>query len=204
MIGNIFSGLLSLAQGDDPDEILKKQFITTMMGGQVPAGVDSASTIAPHLAQTGAEQAVASGIGGELATQLGSEVVTQNPALTNGLGESSNMLTQLGRDAGGAMTDAFGPVGDKLSEYGTEINDFTGMENKDWTKLGIQGGVGALSAPPPKRVPPAAMGQGISKPMGPTPPNQGSLLSSNPAMGQTGGQQLTPEEIMKLKRQGIL
>ena len=195
-LGNIISGLLSVVQGDDPDEILKKQFITTMMGGQVPAGVDSASTVAPHLAQTGAEQAVASGIGGELATGM----VTQNPALTNGMGQSSNMLTQLGRDAGAS----YGEVTDKLSGYGTELNDFTGMENKDWTKLGIQGGVSALSAPPPKRPQPAPMGQGISKPMGQTPSNQASLLSSNPAMSQAGGQQLTPEEIMKLKQQGIL
>jgi hypothetical protein len=171
MIGNIFSGLLSVMQGDDPDEILKKQAMTTLMGGMAPTGVDSAGAFAPHLAQTGAEQA------------------------------ASNIAEQ---SFTGAMGDALGGVGDSISEFGTEINDFTGMENKDWTKLGIQGGVGAMSAPPKKAPPPAAMGQGISKPMGNTPSNQASLLSSNPAAGQAGGQQLTPEEIMKLKQQGLL
>ena len=57
MWGNIFSGAMSLAQGDSPEEILKKQAMTTVMGGAAPAGVDSAGSFAPHLAQTGMEQA---------------------------------------------------------------------------------------------------------------------------------------------------
>jgi len=57
MWGNIFSGAMSLAQGDSPEEILKKQAMATITGGAMPTGVDSASAFAPHLAQTGAEQA---------------------------------------------------------------------------------------------------------------------------------------------------
>lgn len=57
MFGNIFSGVMSLAQGDSPEEILKKQAMATVMGGTAPVGVDSAGSFAPHLAQTGAEQA---------------------------------------------------------------------------------------------------------------------------------------------------
>ncbi len=57
MFGNIFSGVMSIAQGDSPEEILKKQAMATVMGGTAPVGVDSASTFAPHLAQTGMEQA---------------------------------------------------------------------------------------------------------------------------------------------------
>ena len=57
MWGNIFSGVMSLAQGDSPEEILKKQAMATVMGGTAPVGVDSASSFAPHLAQTGMEQA---------------------------------------------------------------------------------------------------------------------------------------------------
>ena len=56
MWGNIFSGVMSLAQGDSPEEILKKQAMATVMGGTAPVGLDSASTFAPHLAQTGIEQ----------------------------------------------------------------------------------------------------------------------------------------------------
>jgi hypothetical protein len=171
MLGNLISGLLSVAQGDDPDEILKKQAMTTLMGGMAPTGVDSAGAMAPHLAQTGAEQAASN------------------------IAEQSIM---------GGIGDALGGAGDAMSEFGTKVNDFTGMEAKDWTQLGIQGGTSALQGTPQQRPQSAPMGQGISKPMGPTPPNQGSLLSSNPMQGQAGGQQLTPEEIMKLKRQGLL
>ena len=206
------SGLLSVAQGDSPEEILKKQAMTTAMGGMAPPGVDSAtSTVAPHLAQTGAEQAVASGMGGELASTLGSEAVTQNPALTNGLGESSNMLTQLGRDAGNAMgnagsaiSDTFDSVGDTIGEGFDWVNDKTGMENKDWTQMAMAQGMSSMQPTPQKAPQHAPAGQGISKPMGNPPPNQGSLLSSNPMEGQVGGQQLTPEQMMKLKQQGLL
>ena len=53
MWGNIFSGAMSLAQGDSPEEILKKQAMATVMGGTAPVGVESAGSFAPHLAQTG-------------------------------------------------------------------------------------------------------------------------------------------------------
>ena len=171
MWGNIFSGLLSVAQGDSPEEILKKQAMATVMGGTAPVGVESAGSFAPHLAQTGAEQA------------------------------TSNLAQQ---GLFGSMGDALGGVGDTLSEYGTAVNDFTGMEARDWTQLGIQGGTSALQGTPQRPPQAAPMGQGISKPMGDTPLNQASLLSSNPAASQVGEQQLTPEQIMKLKRQGLL
>ena len=40
MWGNIFSGAMSLAQGDSPEEILKKQAMATVMGGTAPVGVE--------------------------------------------------------------------------------------------------------------------------------------------------------------------
>ena len=75
MWGNIFSGAMSLAQGDSPEEILKKQAMATVMGGTAPVGVDSASSFAPHLAQTGAEQATSNlaqqGVFGGMGDALG-------------------------------------------------------------------------------------------------------------------------------------
>lgn len=197
MWGNIFAGAMSIAQGDSPEEILKKQALASLSGG-APVGVDSASTIAPHLAQTGAEQAVASGVG----SQLGSEMITQNPALTNGMGQSSNMFTQFGRDAGGFMGDTFGGVGDTLSEYGGQVNEFTGMENKDWTQLGIEQGLGAMEGTPnqPMMITPAPSAQGI--------PNAlegqmaGGLLSSHVKPNSPQG--LDPNMIRQLQMRGLI
>ena len=205
MWGNIFSGVMSLAQGDSPEEMLKKQAMATVMGGTAPVGVESASnSMMSTLAEQGVADAGVSHLGSQLGGELTNNMVTQNPALTNGLGQSSNMLTQFGRDAGGFVSDTFGGMGDTISEFGSDVNDFTGMEARDWTQLGIQGGVGALSAPPPPRPQPAPMGQGISKPQGNPASKPPSLLSSNPTASQAGGQQLTPEQIMKLKQQGII
>ena len=202
MFGNIVSGLLSIAQGDSPEEILKKQAMATITGGTAPVGVDSAGSFAPHLAQTGADQAIASGLG----EGLSSELITQNPALTNGLGESSNPFTQFGRDAyenvGQHVDGAFNNVTDTVGQGFDYINDKTGMENKDWTMLGLNHGANLLQ-PTPKQPIQHATG-GISKPQGNTPSNQASLLSSNPLTKEAGGQKLTPEQIMKLKQQGII
>jgi hypothetical protein len=198
MWGNIFSGAMSLAQGDSPEEILKKQAMATVMGGTAPVGVESASTVAPHLAQTGAEQAIASGVGG----QLGSEMITQNPALTNGLGESSNAFTQFGRDAGGYMGDTFGGVGDTLSEYGTAVNDFTGMEARDWTQLGLSEGLSAMEGTPNQVIShsPVMNTQGI--------PNAlegqmtGGLLSSHVKPNTPQG--FDPNMLRQLKMRGLV
>ena len=138
MWGNIFSRAMSLAQGDSPEEILKKQAMATVMGGTAPVGVESAGSFAPHLAQTGAEQA------------------------------TSNIAQQ---GFFGGMGDALGGVGDTLSEYGTAVNDFTGMEARDWTQLGIQGGTSALEGTPTRPISHA-----------PVVTNQGT-----PTQNQTGG-----------------
>jgi len=150
MWGNIFSGAMSLAQGDSPEEILKKQAMATAMGGMTggaPVGVDSASTFAPHLAQTGAEQ------------------VTSNIAQQGFMG---------------GMGDALGGFGDTMSEFGTGINEFTGMEARDWTQLGIQQGGQAMEGTPnktPMMISPAPTAQGI--PTGLKNQMQNSLLSSH-------------------------
>lgn len=200
MFGNIFSGVMSLAQGDSPEEILKKQAMATVMGGTAPVGVDSAGSFAPHLAQTGADQAIASGVG----EGLGGGLITQNPALTNGLGESSNPFTQFGRDAyenvGQHVDSAFNSVGDKLSEYGTAVNDFTGMEARDWTQLGLQSGTSALEGTPstPITHAPVVTSQGTptQNPMG------AGLLSSHVKPNTPQG--FDPNMIRQLKMRGLV
>jgi len=199
MWGNIFSGIMSVAQGDSPEEILKKQAMATVMGGTAPVGVESASTIAPHLAQTGAEQALASGVAGG----LGSEMITQNPALTNSLGESSSALTQFGRDASGMATNAYDNVTDTIGNGFDYLNDKTGMENKDWTMIGLNQGMSAMQPTPEAPIQHAPMGSGISKPQV-NPPQSTGLLSSNPLSSGSGEQQLTPEQMQMLRKKGLL
>ena len=205
MWGNIFAGAMSLAQGDSPEEILKKQAMATVTGGMTggaPVGVDSVGAFAPHLAQTGMEQAVASGVGGGLGSavggELGSEMITQNPALTNGMGQSSNMFTQFGRDAGGYMSG----MGDTMSEYGTAVNDFTGMENRDWTQLGLSEGLGAMEGNPNQPImhSPVVSSQGI--PTGLENQQNNSLLSSHTKPNSPQG--IDPDILRQLQTRGLL
>jgi len=167
MWGNIFSGAMSLAQGDSPEEILKKQAMATVMGGTAPVGVESAGSFAPHLAQTGMEQA------------------------------SSNLAQQ---GFGDVVSGAFGGFGDTLSEYGGAVNDFTGMEARDWTQLGIQGGTSALEGTPNRPIThaPVANTQGV-----PT-QNQmaGGLLSSHVKPNSPQG--FDPNMMRQLRMRGLV
>lgn len=197
MWGNIFAGAMSIAQGDSPEEILKKQALATVTQG-APVGVDSAGAFAPHLAQTGAEQAIAGGMGSGFGSALGSEMVTQNPALTNGMGQSSNMFTQFGRDAGGYMSG----MGDTMSEYGTAVNDFTGMEARDWTQLGLSEGLGAMEGTPEQPImhSPVVSSQGI--PTGLENQQNNSLLSSH--VKPNTEQIFDPNMLRQLQMRGLL
>ena len=189
MWGNIFSGLLSVAQGDSPEEILKKQAMATVMGGTAPVGVDSASnSMMSTLAEQGVADAGVSHLGSQLGSELGSEMITQNPALTNGLGESSNMLTQFGRDA----SDAFSNVGDTIGQGFDWMNDKTGMENRDWTQMAMTQGINSMQPDPQQPIQAAPMGQGISRPNVDLSKSAGSLLTSNPLLQE------------KLRQQGLL
>ena len=125
---------------------------------------------------------------------------TMNPALTNGLGESSNMLTQLGRDASGYMGD----MGDTVGQGFDYLNDKTGMENKDWTKMAMSQGMNSMQPDPQQQIQAAPMGQGISRPQVDLSQSSGSLLSSNPQLSGAGGQQLTLEEMKMLQQRGLL
>ena len=111
MWGNIFSGVMSIAQGDSPEEILKKQAMATVMGGTAPVGVDSASTFAPHLAQTGMEQASSNlaqqgfmGSMGDALGGFGDTLSEYGTAVNDFTGMEARDWTQLGLEQGlGAM-----------------------------------------------------------------------------------------------------
>ena len=169
MWGNIFSGAMSLAQGDSPEEILKKQAMATVTGGTAPVGVESAGSFAPHLAQTGMEQA------------------------------SSNLAQQ---GFGDAVSGAFGGFGDTLSEYGGAVNDFTGMEARDWTQLGLSEGLSAMEGTPNQVIShsPVMNSQGI--------PNAvegqmaGGLLSSHVKPNSKQG--FDPNMMRELRMRGLV
>jgi hypothetical protein len=125
-------------------------------------------------------------------------MITQNPALTNGMGQSSNMFTQFGRDAGGYMSG----MGDTMSEYGTAVNDFTGMENRDWTQLGLSEGLGAMEGNPNQPImhSPVVSSQGI--PTGLENQQNNSLLSSHTKPNSPQG--IDPDILRQLQTRGLL
>ena len=162
-------------------------------GGAAAGSTSMMQTLATPAATSGATAAVGN---------------TMNPALTNGLGQSSNPFTQFGRDAyenvGQHVEGAFNGVTDTIGQGFDYLNDKTGMENKDWTKMAMSQGMNSMQPDPQQQIQAAPMGQGISRPQVDLSQSSGSLLSSNPMTSGAGGQQLTPEQIEKLKQQGLL
>lgn len=193
LIGAALGGGSAMLTGNDP---LKGAALGGAMGGATAgfggAGVESAaaSTTNPALVSAGSTMPASTVAAG----------ATTNPALTNGIGQSSNAFTQFGRDA----SSAFSNVGDTVGQGFDYVNDLTGMENKDWTQMGLSQGINAMQPDPQQPIQAAPMGQGISRPNVDLSQSQGSLLSSNPLTSGAGGQQLTPEQIQKLKQQGLL
>ena len=193
-----------------------------MMGGAT-GGIGSQLTSNPFT-QEALKSGVTSTVNPALVTgteAVGSTVAngTMNPAFTNGLGQSSNAFTQFGRDASEMATNAYDNVTDTVGQGFDYINDKTGLENKDYTMMTLNQGANLLQPTPNEPIAPAPVGQGISKPNMDLTKSDG-LLSSLPPMtpkdeqaltspysGQqpiTDLSQLTSEQIMKLKQQGII
>jgi hypothetical protein len=183
-----------------------------MMGGAT-GGIGSQLTSNPFT-QEALKSGVTSTVNPALVTgteAVGSTVAnnTMNPALTNGLGQSSNAFTQFGRDASEMATNAYDNVSDTVGQGFDYLNDKTGMENKDYTMMAMNQGANLLQPTPQETIDPAPAGQGISRPNVDLSQSNG-LLSSLPPMTAkdeqvlSGNNTLTPEQIMKLKQQGIL
>tara|TARA_B100001059_G_C17470660_1_gene396809 strand:- start:15 stop:620 length:606 start_codon:yes stop_codon:yes gene_type:complete len=196
LIGAALGGGSAMLTGNDP---LKGAALGGAMGGATAgfggAGVDSAvSTTNPALVSAGST----------VPTSTVAAGATTNPALTNSIGQSSNALTQFGRDASKMATDAYDTVGDSIGQGFDYLNDKTGMENKDWTQMAMTQGMNSMQPDPQQPIQAAPMGAGISRPQVDLSKSSGSLLSSNPMTSGAGGQQLTLEELKMLQQKGLL
>ena len=187
---------------------------TGAMVGAGTGGIGSQLTSNPFT-----QEALKSGVTSTVPSHLTSEAVNStvangvtNPALTNGLGQSSNAFTQFGRDASEMATNAYDNVTDTIGSGFDYINDKTGLENKDYTMMTLNQGANLLQPTPEQPIQHAPVGQGISKPNMDLTQTNGLLSSVPPATTTaypsqepiTDLSQLTPEQIMKLKQQGIL
>ena len=126
---------------------------------------------------------------------------------TAGASNGASHLAQTGAEqavSNAGASSMFGGVGDTVGQGFDWVNDKTGMENRDWTMMGLNQGISAMQPTPEAPIQHAPMGSGISRPNVDLSQSQGSLLSSNPMTSGAGGQQLTPEEIQMLKQKGLL
>lgn len=180
LIGAALGGGTAALSGND---MLKGMAVGGAVGGASAGfggtGVESTvSTTNPALVSAGSTMPTSTVAAG----------ATTNPALTNGIGQSSNPFTQFGRDA----SDAFSNVGDTIGQGFDWMNDKTGMENKDWTQMGLSQGAQLMQRDPMQPIQAAPMGQGISRPNVDLSKTAGSLLTSNPLLQE------------KLRQQGLL
>ena len=190
LLGAALGGGSAMLTGQDP---LKGAALGGAMGG-----VGGAMSSAPAAAggASGAATAAANGSMVPLATQ--------QAASSAAIGGVNGATTAA---ANGSMTPTgsmFGGFGDTIGQGFDYINDKTGMENRDWTKMGLQQGMNSMQPTQEQQIQAAPMGQGISRPQVDLSQSGGSLLSSNPLTSGAGGQQLTPEQLQKLKQQGLL
>ena len=197
--------------------------------GGATGGIGSQLTSNPFT-----QEALKSGVTSTVPSHLTSEAVgstvvngVTNPALTNGIGKSSNSFTQFGRDAyesvGQHVDGAFNSVTDTIGNGFDYINDKTGLEKKDLTMMTVNQGANLLQPTPQQPIQHAPVGQGISKPnmdltksdgllssLPPMTPQDERVLTSATTSAYPGQQpitdinQLTPQQIMKLKQQGII
>ena len=195
----------AMLSGNDP---LKGAALGGAMGGAT-AGFGSAG-VASGAGAAGGSTSMMQTLATPAATSGATAAVgnTMNPALTNGIGQSSNPFTQFSRDAyenvGQHVDGAFNGVTDTIGQGFDYLNDKTGMENKDWTKMAMSQGINSMQPDPQQQIQAAPMGQGISRPQVDLSQSSGSLLSSNPMASGAGGQQLTLEEMKMLQQRGLL
>ena len=202
LIGAAVGGGTAMLSGQDP---LKGAALGGAMGGASAgfgsAGVASGAGAGASAGSTSMMQTLATPAATSGATAAVGN--TMNPALSNGLGQSSNAFTQFGRDASQMATNAYDTVGDTVGQGFDYLNDKTGMENKDWTKMGINQGLNTMQPEPKQRIQAAPVGQGISRPQVDLSQSQGSLLSSNPLTSGPAGRQMSQKDYELLKR-GLL
>ena len=120
-----------------------------------------------------------------------------------GAANGASHLAQTGAQQA-AASGVGGGLGATIGSGFDTVKDVTGLTNRDITMMGVNQGLSAMQPTPEAPIQHAPMGNGISRPNVDLSQSQGSLLSSNPITSGAGGQQLTPEQIQKLKQQGLL
>ena len=120
-----------------------------------------------------------------------------------GAANGASHLAQTGAEQA-AASGMGGGLGATIGSGFDTVKDVTGLTNRDITMMGVNQGLSAMQPTPEAPIQHAPMGNGISRPNVDLSQSQGSLLSSNPITSGAGGQQLTPEQIQKLKQQGLL
>jgi hypothetical protein len=120
-----------------------------------------------------------------------------------GAANGASHLAQTGAQQA-AASGVGGGLGATIGSGFDTVKDVTGLTNRDVTMMGVNQGLSAMQPTPEAPIQAAPMGQGISRPNVDLSQSQGSLLSSNPMTSGAGGQQLTPEQMQKLKQQGLL
>ena len=97
-----------------------------------------------------------------------------------------------------------GGLGANIGDGFSGFQDMTGLTNRDMTMMGVQQGMNAMQPEPQQQLQAAPVGQGISRPQVDLSQAGGSSLSSNPLTSGPGGMAMTPEQVQKLKQQGLL
>ena len=120
-----------------------------------------------------------------------------------GAANGASHLAQTGAEQA-AASGVGGGLGATIGSGFDTVKDVTGLTNRDVTMMGVNQGLSAMQSTPEAPIQHAPMGSGISRPNVDLSQSQGSLLSSNPMTSGAGGQQLTPEQMQKLKQQGLL
>ena len=120
-----------------------------------------------------------------------------------GAANGASHLAQTGAEQA-AVSGMGGGLGATIGSGFDTVKDVTGLTNRDITMMGVNQGLSAMQPTPEAPIQHAPMGSGISRPNVDLSQSQGSLLSSNPMTSGAGGQQLTPEQMQKLKQQGLL
>ena len=144
--------------------------------------------------------AVGGAVGGASAGFGGAGVASGASA---GAANGASHLAQTGAEQAVA-SGVGGGLGATIGSGFDTVKDVTGLTNRDVTMMGVNQGLSAMQPTPEAPIQHAPMGSGISRPNVDLSQSQGSLLSSNPMTSGAGGQQLTPEQMQKLKQQGLL
>ena len=164
-------------------------------------------------------------IGSHLTDDFNSQMLTNNttgtytdgvidplqayPSFDNPVASTAEELAMADGGYGGGILDS---LGNGIGGITDSLSDFTGMDRGDVSSMALSQGANLLQPTPPEKIQHASM-EGISRPnASATQPVVGKMSSLPPATtsaypGQqpiTDVSQLTPEQIMKLKQQGIL